>query len=495
MYKKVLVFGLAYNTTPKLNKLGFLKALYDQDICDVKSILLVKNREEIDIKRKENDNLDAHFYILDEGKFENIENTITVWNKKLTDEVMIASEYFIRRDQTRNKGLALNEGIHLIRMQDFAISLMNLLEVEDYDTCITFGASSYSIIIDKIFRMYGKRITYLEQGFFRKYGIQMSSIGLNYQGEILAEYTCGNFDQYQYTIQEEEVYKKCILEETSYIESKNQDFFKKNDYIFLPLQINIDTQIVLFSDYIKSMEKLIDVTINMVNKYNKMEKKKLSIICKIHPWHVEQDLMDNYKYLKEKFKEKVTFVESTDLNYIIANSEAVVTVNSTVGIQALAHTKKVMVLGKAIYGHKDIVYLPSNPDDYYNTFHNMLEDAGKDKANIVAFLKYLLIKKHQPIEDFKKPKRREIEALISALTINDDTYILHRERIVKLAETDYTLWISNLSKDLNSIYINGVLQKKMAPNSTFEYILEAEQGSIYHVTSEEKISIVTKIKK
>ena len=113
-------------------------------------------------------------------------------------------------------------------------------------------------------------------------------------------------------------------------------------FVFLPFQVRRDSQVKYFSPLVgDSMEKLLEVTRNAVAKVDAA----LPIVVKLHP----QDLQHTcYDQLAKKYPE-VIWIKDKNVKEILAKASLVVTVNSTVGIEALIFKKPVITLGESIY--------------------------------------------------------------------------------------------------------------------------------------------------
>jgi capsular polysaccharide export protein len=114
-------------------------------------------------------------------------------------------------------------------------------------------------------------------------------------------------------------------------------------YIFVPFQVNTDSQIVLFSPWIKNMEQLVE-TFSKVS--NLLGEAMPNIVFKPHP-ACDQD----YSSLINEYKshEKLHFDTLIPTPVLIQHASAVATINSTVGIESLLLNKKVIVMGQAFY--------------------------------------------------------------------------------------------------------------------------------------------------
>lgn len=109
-------------------------------------------------------------------------------------------------------------------------------------------------------------------------------------------------------------------------------------FIFLPLQVTSDTQIKINStvDNIDAIKYSVKMA----------ERKGLKLYVKIHPAEVDNDFISKVTKLKNDFGFYITNLNTVDL---LKCSQEVVTINSTVGIEALIYKKPLTILGKAFY--------------------------------------------------------------------------------------------------------------------------------------------------
>ena len=113
-------------------------------------------------------------------------------------------------------------------------------------------------------------------------------------------------------------------------------------YIFYPMQVNMDAQLILNSE-VGNLEAL-----EIANRSAK--ENGLTLLVKPHPGEVEFGFIKKVNNLKEKLGFKFVNENTIDL---INNASEVVTINSTVGLQAKILNKKVTCLGKAFYNEFD----------------------------------------------------------------------------------------------------------------------------------------------
>lgn len=126
-------------------------------------------------------------------------------------------------------------------------------------------------------------------------------------------------------------------------------FLRKNTpFFFYPLQLNSDSQIQLYSPYIRQEEAITHV----IASFARRAPKDARLLIKNHP-------LDNgltpYRSFITNIAEalgvghRVTYVEDGNLKPLIRRSCGVVLINSTVGLTALLEHKPVFCLGMSIY--------------------------------------------------------------------------------------------------------------------------------------------------
>jgi capsular polysaccharide export protein len=137
-------------------------------------------------------------------------------------------------------------------------------------------------------------------------------------------------------------------------------------YIFIPFQVPADSQVVLNSPWIHSMEQLFQLVRKTRNQLQQDGGGELPyLVFKEHPsWpgHFE-DLYDIDEYC--------LFANENDTQALIENAEAVITINSTVGLESLLLGKKVITLGEACYNIEQLVLHAKNESEFNTYFANL----------------------------------------------------------------------------------------------------------------------------
>ena len=153
------------------------------------------------------------------------------------------------------------------------------------------------------------------------------------------------------------------------IYDKNIDINNIN-YIFLPLQVSTDSQIIRNSET------------NLINaiKYAISEAKKnnLALIIKPHPSENNEEI--NNLIYSEKKKFSNLFLVNVNTYQLIKYSQKVITINSTVGIESLMYYKHTEILGNAFYKKYCTPNICDKIDHHitdrflFNYLFNVLED-------------------------------------------------------------------------------------------------------------------------
>ena len=122
-------------------------------------------------------------------------------------------------------------------------------------------------------------------------------------------------------------------------------------FIFVPFQVPHDTQIACYSPWIPDMETFYDAVVKAVKELGDPQ---LKVVFKEHPtWH------KHYTHLYHK-DPIAMFANDNVTRDIMMDAEAVITINSTVGLEALLLNKKVITLGQACFNIENLVLHADN---------------------------------------------------------------------------------------------------------------------------------------
>ena len=150
----------------------------------------------------------------------------------------------------------------------------------------------------------------------------------------------------------------------------------KQGFIFIPFQVDYDTQIISHSPWIKNMEELYFSIERLLTSLPE----KVTVVIKEHPKSAR-----NYRYLHNR-NPRINFKNSEDTDKLILDSEMVITVNSTVGLESIIQDKPVLVLGNAFYA---IDGLCQNVESEEQLVHSVLNATVPDKTIKNSFIEYL----------------------------------------------------------------------------------------------------------
>ncbi|APD88352.1 hypothetical protein BM523_00245 [Alteromonas mediterranea] len=133
-------------------------------------------------------------------------------------------------------------------------------------------------------------------------------------------------------------------------------------YIFVPFQVETDSQIISNSPWIRSMAQLYQYLLNVIDQ---IDDPNLHIVIKEHPSEIirHDDLHNKHP--------RILFANQCATQELIERSQAVMTVNSTVGIEALLLDKPVLVLGRACYGIEGVTKLVRNETEMRQVINNI----------------------------------------------------------------------------------------------------------------------------
>ena len=148
------------------------------------------------------------------------------------------------------------------------------------------------------------------------------------------------------------------------------------NYIFVPFQVETDSQIIRNSPWIKSMDELFNLCLQFLD-----ENPDLHFVFKTHPCEKR-----SYAHLYHQHKRATFSSESTET--LIKKSSAVITINSTVGIESILFAKKVITLGKACYSIPNLTMSANNTIQLASCISN-LQDFKVDESVRLGFLSFV----------------------------------------------------------------------------------------------------------
>jgi capsular polysaccharide export protein len=111
----------------------------------------------------------------------------------------------------------------------------------------------------------------------------------------------------------------------------------ENDkYIFFPLQVPNDVQVIKYNPYFKDFNSTLNAVLSSIPKGYKL-------IVREHPLNVSRYSKDIYH------NSRITIDNKTNIKDLILNSDLVIVINSSVGLESVLQGKSVLCLGQSYY--------------------------------------------------------------------------------------------------------------------------------------------------
>jgi len=184
----------------------------------------------------------------------------------------------------------------------------------------------------------------------------------------------------------------------------------KRGFILLPLQVRSDSQIICHSP-LKDMEGFVDICLASIGEYNRKHNKNLCLVIKEHPKDPHMDLL---RRTRKKHKNvKNYYLTKVNTRKLIEKCMAIITINSTIGIEGLLYYKPVITLGQAFYNINGLVHYcvdPAKLDNVMNTAINTPTDR-KLTDNFLYYLKF----DYQIDGDLNNPDTDNIKPVIKRI--------------------------------------------------------------------------------
>ncbi len=149
-------------------------------------------------------------------------------------------------------------------------------------------------------------------------------------------------------------------------------------YIFVPFQVNFDSQVIVNSPWINSMEEFYRILLHVVDQ---ILDKDIVLVVKEHPSDSRIYSSFHGKHSRIKFSNDNT-------EDLIRNAQAIITLNSSVGIEAAMLEKKVVVLGDACYAIEGVTLKAGSDEEFIDAI-NLLPNWEPDLGVVRSFFNYL----------------------------------------------------------------------------------------------------------
>lgn len=148
----------------------------------------------------------------------------------------------------------------------------------------------------------------------------------------------GSFCTLGLNVESKSVFKK-IHDKLSYINFEYEvDELGEEKFAFFPLQVSTDSQVLI--NYDKSLINALTDAIEIANM------RGMKLVVKPHPAETDVGIINEILALKSNYG---FLVSNFDVSTLILQSEFVITINSSVGLESLLFDKETVFLGDSIY--------------------------------------------------------------------------------------------------------------------------------------------------
>jgi capsular polysaccharide export protein len=237
------------------------------------------------------------------------------------------------------------------------------------------GGKFRQLIAIEIAQLKGIHVYYYENGLLPK-KVVLDPKGINFNNSVPRERKF-----YENYVNDKELPSELVPRATRHVDKFDTDKATElpKEYIFVPFQVDYDTQIIKNSPWISNMRELFGVIENI------SKNTKYNFVLKEHP-----SSGVNYPDLHKKVVNipNITFQNGHSTQELIEKSLAVITVNSTVGTESLLFHKKVIVLGNAFYTIDGISHYAKSIEEL-SMLIDKLDKLELNEDLIDNFLRYL----------------------------------------------------------------------------------------------------------
>lgn len=253
----------------------------------------------------------------------------------------------------------------------YYIKYNRILTKGGYNTiCIWGGYAIAQKIAILIARKLGIRVFHFENGLLPNTTV-MDYKGTNFFNSVPRSRSF--YDNIQNT------FKQTSLVVRGSVKPAKESIILPKKYIFCPFQVALDTQVLMNSPWVFDMVQFYHIIERMV----KNTEEDLIFVIKEHP-----SCGKEYANLHNLNNPRIVFANSNNTEDLIKNSEMIITINSTVGIEAMIFEKKVITLGNAFYSGYGFAKHANNEEELLNAIKTR-NDWKLDTEGTLKFLSYL----------------------------------------------------------------------------------------------------------
>lgn len=154
-------------------------------------------------------------------------------------------------------------------------------------------------------------------------------------------------------------------------------------FAFIPLQVHDDTQILINSPLFKDPKQFLR---HCYQQIRTTLGKDFPIIVKEHP---EDMLRYDYEDIRREFPD-IIWLRKFDIDYLLDHAAFTLVINSSVGLQAIARQKAVIVYGDSIYSRDEICsFITDLSHSKQAIFDSMQPLTQERQDNIKVYLQFI----------------------------------------------------------------------------------------------------------
>ncbi len=148
-------------------------------------------------------------------------------------------------------------------------------------------------------------------------------------------------------------------------QSGSEDLADAGNFLFCPLQVPNDSQITLFADWVGSVPGMLEA----LAKASQALPEGWHIRIKEHP-SAKSSLADVLERAVAKADGRLVVDNQTDTFAQVAASEGIITINSSVGLQAFFYDRPVITLGQAFFALPGLVHPANSAEELHSLLRN-----------------------------------------------------------------------------------------------------------------------------
>ncbi len=228
-----------------------------------------------------------------------------------------------------------------------------------------------------------------------QHSLQIDPVGVNFRSSVprntdfygrvstmLAERGLHEEDLQPMTLDDYGDRYRINVDNNSTLQQSNAHALQDLSYLFCPLQVPRDTQLTVFGGWIESISHLLDC----LNKASRHLPPGMHIRIKEHP-KSRISFADSVAHYNNS---RLVLDHQHNVYDLLNHSSGVVTINSSVGLEAFLFKKCVITLGDALYSFGNLTLRASNLDDLCEAMNaiEVHQWSQEGRENLLRFLNF-----------------------------------------------------------------------------------------------------------